>query len=492
MANGVSNYYSGLVIKERPYMSNWMDDTNHLRSFLSDVQPQKMDNIINMLFTNRQDYSTAFLTDLESKPTSTMLLTGASDSWSWKFKKPMVPAQIVENLESGNQTPGVNRSTFKIKLDRDWFTYGDVITPDRFSGKSIRVVPDGIYPESGGFVYVVQLVTDSAADYFPVQFLDEGTQYEYLYSIYGEFNDQGTKVVHAGDLELMNSLAGELRTETAITDWADALTITMSSVIINEQGQPMEVKDSRWFKRSEMAAWAKHRRQKENYLVFGATGTNLTGPSAYDVKSGMGLWPMLHLGNVQYYNTLTLTRLEEAIGEMYYGRVPMEQRSITLYTGEAGFILFSKAVELKLNGLGGLIPLDKFVTGTGMNMGLGFQFRSYIMPNGGTITLKHMKLLDSYTTKSERGAGRFSKMSATFIGLDVSQDATENVKIVKRSTRPDDYWGYVAGTASPYGPVKGGLTSNKRAGYEMWIQSRIGLHIEDITKTFMLKPTFEF
>ena len=487
-----SNYYSALVVKERPYMSNWMDDTNHLRQFLSDIKPQQMDNHINSLFIHRQDMTTPFLTDLEKKATSTKLLTQESDSWTWKFKKQMEPAQVTENLESGNATPGINRQTFKIKLDRDWFTYGDVITADRFNGKAVRVVPDGIYPEGGGYVYVVQLMSDSSTDYYPAAYLEEGTQYEYLYSIYGEMNDQGTKVVHAGDMEMQNSLAGELRTEAAITDWADALTMTVSSLILDDRGKPVEVKDARWFKRAEMAAWAKHRRQKENYLVFGKAATNLTGTAGYDVKSSMGLWDMLHLGNIQYYNSLTLQRLNESIGEMYYNRVPMNQRNVTLYTGEAGFILFSKAVELKVNGLGGLIPLDKFISGSGMNMGFGYQFKSYEMPNGGIITLKHMKLLDSHATKHERGAGKYSKMSSVFIGLDMSHDATENVQIVKRATRADDYWGYVQGTCGPYGPLKGGLGAHKRGAYEMWIQSRIGLHIQDITKTFMLKPTFEF
>jgi hypothetical protein len=487
-----SNFYSGLVIKERPYMSNWMTDTNHLRTFLADVEPQKMDNLINTLFTHRQDLTTPFLSDLESKSSSTMLLNQESDSWSWKFKKPVVPAQVVENLEVGNASPGINKTLIKLKLDRDWFTYGDVISPDRYSGYMLRVIPDGIYPEVGGFVYLCQLMTDSSTAILPATYLDEGTQYEFVYSIFGEYNDSGTKVVHTGELEMMNSLAGELRTELAITDWADALTMTVSSIIIDDRGKPVEVKDSRWFKRAEMAAWLKHRRQKENYLVFGAAASNLLSTSGYDVRSGMGLWPMLHLGNVQYYNTLTMGRLEESIGEMYYGRVPMNQRNVVLYTGEAGFILFSKAVELKLNGLGGLIPLDKFIDGSGMNMGFGYQFVRYQMPNGGIITLKHMKLLDSWTTKHERGGGRFSKLSSSFIGLDMSQDSTDNVKIVKRATRMDDYWGYVPGTTSPYGPVKGGMSAHKRAGYEMWIQSRVGLHMQDITKSFLLKPTFEY
>src|SRR5687768_4519188 len=109
-----SNHYSAMVVKERPYMAAWMTDTNHLRSFLSDVEPQKMDNIVNSLFTHRQDMTTPFLSDLESKSTSTMLLTGTSDAWSWKFKKPLVPAEVIENLESGNTTPGKNKQVFKL------------------------------------------------------------------------------------------------------------------------------------------------------------------------------------------------------------------------------------------------------------------------------------------------------------------------------------------------------------------------------------------
>jgi len=487
-----SKFYDRLVVREGKFMSNWMTDTNHLRSFLQDIEPQKMDNVVNTLFMQRKDYSQPLLSALEKKSTSTMLLTGASDSWTWKFQKPMTPPETVENLEVGNATPGIGRQIFKIKTDRDWFTYGDVISPDRFSGKMCRVIPNGIQPDHGGYIYFLQLVTDNDTDYMPATYMDPGTQWEFVYSIYGEWNDTGTKVVHGGDITLMNTLAGEQRVEEGITDWADALTLTMSSVTFDDRGKPVTLKDPRWFKRAELAAWAKHRRQKENYLLFGALGNNLMSNTRYDVTSGMGFWQMAHLGNVHYYSNLTLRKLEESLGEMYYGRVPMEQRSTDLYTGEAGFILFSNAVEQKMNGLGGLIPLDKFITGSGMNMGFGYQFKSYIMPNGGVITLKHLKTLDDYCTKHERGAGRFSKMSATFLGMDVSPDATENVKIVKRSTRPDDYWYYIPGTSSPYGPQKGGIAASKKAGYEMIITSRIGLHMEDVTKSFILKPTFEY
>src|SRR6187397_1086042 len=116
-----SKFYDRLVVREGKFMSNWMTDTNHLRSFLQDVEPQKMDNIVNTLFMQRKDYSQPLLSSLEKKSTSTMLLTGASDSWTWKFQKPMTPPETVENLEVGNATPGIGRQIFKIKTDRDWF-----------------------------------------------------------------------------------------------------------------------------------------------------------------------------------------------------------------------------------------------------------------------------------------------------------------------------------------------------------------------------------
>jgi hypothetical protein len=492
MSTSISKYYNKLVVQETPYSSEWMMDTNHLRQYLGDVQPQQMDTYINSLFMNRKDYSAPFISALEMKASSTMLLTGTSDSWSWDFDKPIIPAEVLENLEIGNATPGLGKEVFKIKLDRDWFTYGDVITADRFSGKQIRVIPDGIQRVLDGWIYSVQLVSDDETDYYPAVFLDRGTQYRKLYSIYGEHNDQGTKVLHGGKLKMMNSLAGEIRTDFSITDWADALTLTVSSVNFDETGKPIKVNDSRWFKRAEMAAWAQHRRMKEDYLVFGKSGNNMQSPSGYDVTTSMGLWQMLHLGNVNYYSNLSLRKLTESIMDMLYGRTSAEERNVELYTGEAGMILFHDAVTRGLWGLGGLIPLEKFIDGRGMNMSFGYQFKAYSMPNGGVITLKHLKTLDTFDTKTERGSGRFSRLSSTFIGLDMSPDATDNIKIVKRNTRQDDYWGYIPGTAGPYGPIKGGLSASKKAGYDMWIYSRLGLHIEDITKTFILKPTFDY
>lgn len=488
----ISKYYNRLVVQETPYSSEWMMDTNHLRQYLGDVAPQQVDTYVNALFTNRKDYSAPFLSALEMKQSSTMLLDKISDSWSWDFDKPIIPAEVVENLESGNATPGLGKEPFRIKLDRNWFTYGDVITADRFSGKQIRVMPEGIASVSDGWIYTCQLMTDDETDYYPAVFLERGQQYRKLFSIYGEFNDQGTKLLHGGKLKMMNRLSGELRTEFAVTDWADALTLTVSNVSFDKDKKPVKVNDSRWFKRAEIEAWAQHRRMKEDYLVWANQSSNMASPSGYDVSSSMGLWQMLHLGNVNYYSNLTLRKLAESIGDMLYGRTSTDERNVELYTGEAGMILFSEAVTNRVFGLGGLIPLDKFVDGRGMDMTFGFQFKAYRMPNGGQITLKHLKTLDQADTKSERGNGRFSRLSSTFIGLDMSPDAVDNIKVVKRSTRQEDYWGYIPGTANPFGPIKGGISASKKAGYEMWISSRLGLHIEDITKTFILKPTFDY
>lgn len=488
---GPSSYYQRMVVQETPYMSEWMTDTNHLRSYLANVQPQMMDGLVNKLFMGRKDNTTPLLTALESRSKNVMLLNGASDSWTWDMDRPTVPAEVVANPDSANTTPGINKQPFRIVLDRDWFGDGDVITCDAFSGKQVRVVNNGVKPVNGGVQYTVQLVTEDATEYFPPEFMTVGQQYRKLYFMGGEYNDHGSKVVHPGKMKLMNSLGGEIRTEIGITDWADALTLTVNTINFDMNGNPQKVADSRWFKRAEIAAWAEHRRMKENYLFFGQAGNNLSAASAYDVKTSMGLWAFLHLGNVNYFSDLTLNTLDESIGDMFYNRVAGTQRDVELWTGEGGFRLFHNAVKRDLFGLGALVPADKFIDGRGMNMNYGYQFKSYDMPNGGRITLKHLGALDQFQTKAERGRGRYSRMSCTFIGLDMSPDGVENVQIVKRSTRQNDYWGYIPGTASPYGPINGGMSANKKAGYEMWINSRIGLHMGDVTKTFILKPTFE-
>lgn len=489
---GPSQYYNRLVVQETPYMSEQMYDTNHLRSYLATLEPQKVDAMMNRLFMQRQDNTSPFLTSLENRAATTMLLDRESDSWSWDYDKPMVPAEIVTNIEIGNSTPGRNKQPFRIMVDRPWFTDGDVLAADQFSGKQVRVVDNGVQETDSGVILTVQLVTEDKEEYFPVEYLADGTQFKKLFFVGGEYNDKGSKVVHGGKMKMMNTLGGEIRTEFGITDWADALTLTVNTVQFDQNGKPVKVLDSRWFKRAEIAAWAEHRRMKENYLFFAQAGSNLSAASAYDVSTSMGAWQMLHLGNVDYYPELSMKRLERSIGDMFYGRVNQAQRDVELWTGEGGFELFSDAVTRQLFGLGALVPLDRFVDGRGMNMSFGYQFKSYKMVNGGTITLKHLPALDAWNTKSERGKGRYSRMSSTFIGFDMSPDGRENLKIVKRKTRQDDYWGYIPGTASPYGPIKGGISANKKAGYEMWINSRVGLHMEDVTKSFILKPTFEY
>jgi hypothetical protein len=158
---GPSQYYQRMVVQETPYMSNYMTDSNHLRQYLSaDIQPQMIDRMVNKLFIQRQSNATPLLTALESRSETTMLLTGESDSWQWEMDRQVVPAEVVANLESGNNTPGLNKEPFRIVVDRPWFSDGEVIACDAFSGKQVRIVDNGINITPGGVILTVQLVTD--------------------------------------------------------------------------------------------------------------------------------------------------------------------------------------------------------------------------------------------------------------------------------------------------------------------------------------------
>jgi hypothetical protein len=64
-----------------------------------------------------------------------------------------------------------------------------------------------------------------------------------------------------------------------------------------------------------------------------------------------------------------------------------------------------------------------------------------------------------------------------------------NIMLLKRK---DTFrWGYLAGTHTPTGPVKGGAVSILKAGYDVFCEGSAGLWIKDVTRCgISLKVTY--
>jgi len=83
--------------------------------------------------------------------------------------------RIVELLDPENITKGINGSKFRIKLDDPTFSYGDVITYDKYHGAEMYVTIDPIIDTGDGFVYTVQLVNNPDHKFIDNKYIQDGT-----------------------------------------------------------------------------------------------------------------------------------------------------------------------------------------------------------------------------------------------------------------------------------------------------------------------------
>lgn len=477
------NTSNKLIVREgRRLSGNKLVDTNHLNSFLMQDKPEMFNNAIRLMFSARAIQSNP-ITELTEGREKVRMLTTESDYWTWKMGKAPVCARVTENLESSNLTPGIDRLSFKVKLDQDWFSQGEIISPDK--EKQVRVSSQiKPYKDGNGWVYVVELVTDDANDFLDPKFLEVGSEWVTLYGMYGEMAQQSTGVHFDSHIELINYMPDMIRKSHTVSGYVDDKVLTIENwswdYITNK---PIELNDVKWISRAEVEFWKQFNQEKENSLFYGRGSSDIKGESGYSIRTPYGFKQQLEWGNNETYNTFSMKLLREFLMDIFFGRVNMENRNVTLLTGEYGFMLFDQAVKQEANNF--IFPADKVLSGSGMNMGFGYQFTTYRMINGGTITLKHLPSLDTKITNNMRSTVTgYPKESANFYIMDLSGEGADNIWMVRRPNTLK--YGYVVGTSAPWA-LKGGPISNEIDGFKMIARDRVGIHIEDLSKTAVLR-----
>lgn len=471
-----------LIVNEGTYFSG-LSDTNHISKYINDYSPEKFSQIMTQLFAYKQLMANPLLEMTEGRNKVQYLET--SDSWSWDIAlSGFNPLVIVENLESSNAFAGIDGNPFTIKLDKDWYTHGDILTADKRKFQ-VRVGDEPITRETDGFKYTVYLVTKTpGTDYIAQKYMKPGIEWVRLSSVYPERSAQFSKVWFTPTAKLVDHLPDMIRIEHEITGYADKRVIEVATASYDKDGKFQQLTDGRWFKRAEVEFWKHYYKQVENQLMWSRESSHLKGDSGYNIRTTDGLWYKLDYGNVYPYSKFSIRLLEDFLLSIFFGRVEGKNRNVVMLTGEYGMQLFHRAIREEAGKFGLFINSDKMVRGSGMDMGFGGQFTEYFPINGGSIQLKYMPSLDIQTTNSEKGAGLFPQNSATFIILDLSGDFADNVRLVKH--RNDEEYGYIVGTASPFGPIKGGLSSSPKDGYSMWAKTRCGLHVTDLSRTAKL------
>lgn len=473
---------SRLITRQMPWHANFTEQ-NHLGASLM-ARPAKFEGTMNKLFSAQNYYS--------DNPLGSMLISAkggertiSQTEWEWELRGATTrPLVVIENvLPAAVTQPGKMKTSFKIKLDENWFLAGDVITPGTSNQKYQCRIEDEVRRDGDGWVYTVRLNSDDRQAFLPTQFLRPGQQWSKLYSTYGEAAEQSGSTQYSLPIALRNKL-GKFRKHYQVTDYAGQ---EILAVMIPDSKGNMH---RSWIPYAEVEFWLQWNRELELARWYSRSTRELLDSTGRPVRNYPGVQEQLEDSHIHRYSHLSARLIEEYLMDIFYGRIrPGAQRAVKGFTGEYGMLAFHRAVSDWMNKNGFIKNVEIFTrstsssyTGNTIALEGGFQFMRYNMANGSSLELIHNPLYDDRTIHHEIDPlTGFPVESQRITFLDFSNgESGSNIQIVNKQNGFG--FGYKNGLYGNNGLMQGGMMAHAGEYYEMHCTKSEGLHIHDITR----------
>lgn len=460
---------------------NWhegLTQSNHLYSLYL-AEPQLASSIVTRVYNMMSDYSTplSFLTGGMGR---------AKELTSHDFRWPLMgdsekAIAIVEDAATtnGHSTLGVAGSIFKLKLAERWFRKSDVLAFDD-RAYTARVMEEP-YMDGTDWVYSLQYITTDVSAYVPADVALAGKEVSKDYSLVERDMSVDAGDTHYATPFMMENTLSTIRKKYQVSGAVQSQVLTISLM------DPKSGKLSNtWIKYAEWEYMCQFQREMERMLWYGkynkkADGTvDLKGSTGNPIFTGAGVREQMAPANKRYYTNLTEKIIRDFMSDLVYNVAPEGSRDFVAFTGYYGFDAFDKAMK---DAAGQFTLVDsKFVTGSGNELTLGGQFKTYMGLNGTKITLKHLPLYDNTVINRQLHpvTGRPAE-SYRFTVLDFGINGGEsNVQKVYMKDRELVQW-YVPGSCDPFGMKKNAMSASAVDGYEYHSLSESGIMLKNPT-----------
>lgn len=489
-----------------------LTDANHLES-LHLTDPADYDKKIISLYTQTSLYANDFLQMLDKS--TPYYIRSNSDAFKWDIQVPYQFPKVVAvpDTTTALAKPGIDGQEFTLVLDKNEFVKNDIISSQKMELSTPLLVVKDPVPFNGAWLYTFTIVSQNPlVDFIQSKFFAVGVEFEQIGNSVGEFTQDLSGLGSMGDkITLFEQLGAGFGVEHMITNWADA------RMLRDGKGNPLDVMvygkvhrnalpnkmnmDVRWEPYVEYLMRKKMLDLKTNYMIWGRPGTAKDSGTKQELKKvSSGIYhKMLNNGNVVYYNRgeFNIQLLRDVFGDLFYRRVDIKNRKVKIYTNEAGFELFKTAAKNDVLNSGlTLIADSRFIQGSGQNMTISYAFESIITSDTGKIDLVHLRQLDLPNTNLEFGQNK--KSTPIFMVFDVSPSGDgslqNNIREVRMESRPSMTWGYIDGRMHHLGFAKaqGMSSANKFPGYQIWMEDRCDVFIEDLSRCVIIKENPSF
>ena len=528
MATPVLN--NGLFLRDTSYSASSHVDSYHLTQMLGDAEPMDMGPVELWAMTQKVEMPLYQMASFGGK--NTIMVDNARGEYKWQTpiseSLPMSMGALA-GVADGDGKDGV---PFKIRLSKREFGHGDIITYDKYNGLEFYITADDIVPVGDGWVYTCTLVNNASGTGIEVKYLAAGTKFFRKGSARGEYGERFSDMsTGAGFREFYNFVGGaEAHVHYSISSRADLMikggmnadgTVPVTEIwrnfdknidpsldsiesIAGAMGKDYIKKAfdngslSRTFLTSlEAAHLTKIANDIETYLMWGHGGrVRQDGPD--DIRLSVGLWKQLDNSFKRVYNksAFSLDMFKNELYNFYAGKVefdgPDPKRQLVIQTGIGGMQLVNAAIAAEANGANGMTTnADNIgaITGSGMNLGFGYAYTSYVIPFLANVKFVLNPAFDNLHTNDIENPlvdGR-PLSSYSFIVFDVTDEGNDNIYLLKLSWDNALKWFYQNGTMDYMGRTQGFASSGQFNGYRvMMTQTMPAVWVKDPTKVLKI------
>lgn len=379
----------------------------------------------------------------------------------WRiYGQPERRAMSFGNLNSGDYI-GEGGTPFYYWADVDWYTEGDILAPLVNKRAQIVIQSNEAVPFDGGYRYEAVLLDGSDDAFLPPEYLSGNNYWIKTGALTGWEKMGQTGSIQFGEgfayIEFevpLTTMAWEFEVDgEAHRQWGN-----IEIIALDDEDRPVISRETNYL---ELRANAQIDMEKEYFLTYGTMSNHLIDRrSGKPITTGPGLFEFQEEGNIIPYDpeVSNLDFMVSHIEAFWFDRIPVNQREITLLTGQAGLKIWSEWVEQKFGNTAAtytydfiLQQRDPFDTATGRG-GYAFskpQFVEYVLPTFGTIRIAHWPLLDNTRISTVKYPGSiYPVTSYEFHAFNIGF-GEPNVKFLQRADNKIQT--YIPGLWSPYG-----------------------------------------
>jgi hypothetical protein len=432
--------------------------TQVLKTYYNDQQMTDTNSLVNALMEKPEELS-PIITHLagreEKKLPLSFMTEGVGNTrsidrfeYEYRVKTHEVNVRPVVTGLSGAQ--GANGQLFKVVFPDKFFIFPYTLVSQ--SGVLARIM-DEPKPVSGGYEYTLRLVSPDQAS-MPAADVAAGALFGMLFASVGIDFSRGNASNWTAP-GLVRSKIGTVRKSYHMS--GNAKDYVAQFELPLKEGSSTKL----WMDYEEYRHMLKFKEECEMYYwygqkTYGSDGVNnMIDENGQPVLAGPGLFEQII--NKDTYSTLTQKKIENVIGDLFYGMTDATDKQVTLFTGIGGAREFDRALRNYYSDSNNAYLRTteaKFITGSGRSLGITGYFTSYDHIDGHRVNVVKVPLFDhgpvAQASKKHPETGLpLESYRMTFVDQS-SYDGENNLQMINKKGREMLRW-CVAGSVVPKG-----------------------------------------